>query len=93
MGGLGLGDWGPMDAGALRAVLRARIGLLLGERRDAVSGHGGLWRFLFVSGGVSWRCCIVCVLCSCSFSSFVFIDRCPVVGNRRGRPAGVLSGI
>ena len=29
LGGLGLGDWGPMDAGALRAVLRARIGLLL----------------------------------------------------------------
>ena len=69
MGGLGLGDWGPMDAGALRAVLRARIGLLLGERRDAVSGHGGLWHFLFVSRG----CFLVVLHHLCVMFLFIFI--------------------
>ena len=35
LGGPGLDGWGPMDAGALRAVLRAQVGLLLG-------GSGGV---------------------------------------------------
>ena len=36
---------------------------------------------------------IICMLCSYSFSSFVFINKYPVVENRKNQPTGVLSGI
>ena len=60
-----------MDAGALHAVLRARVGLFLGERRGAVNGRGDLWHFLFVGNGcflsALYRMCIsflfICIIC------------------------------
>ena len=67
----------------LHAILYAQIDLLLGEQRYAVNNHKNCDISSLKTKGVSYQYYIICMFIAYSFSSFVFINKYPVVENRK----------